>query len=389
LIKLLIVDDEKLLRKGFIHMTNWEQHGFCIVGEAGDGEEALNLIESKTPDIVVTDIRMPGMDGIALIRSMQHRCKHIPVIVLSSYSDFPYVKESLQLGATDYILKASMTYEEVLSSLNKAALKLVDAQKPAGVLNQSRTVDDEGAALFYSQVPQRKESQKYIGLEAPPLSGLVWQWKDIRSFLEQGALDALSGQILELIMNMIDKGNVPEPYSLKKSLVELGYLIIHKLDESGWNPIDLQEQKMAHFRRIESASTLEEAFQSLQELLMMIGDFASRSGLANQHYSSTTKAVISYVQHNYQDPMLTLSDVANRFHLNKSYLSQMFKQQTGINFQAFVTSIRIDKAKELLKQGEQVSEVCVAVGVDNISYFSQMFKKWTGLSPSEFAREKG
>lgn len=133
--KILIVDDESLLKQGFIHMTNWLEHDFQVIGEASNGVAALEQIEKNTPDIVVTDIRMPVMDGIELTRIIKERYPDIQVIILSSYNDFDYVKETLKLGVLDYILKPKMKFEELLYVLEKAKTKKIENK--SGILTPS------------------------------------------------------------------------------------------------------------------------------------------------------------------------------------------------------------------------------------------------------------
>ena len=122
--KVLIVDDEKIVRQGFIHMDNWQEKGFIIIGEASNGTEALKIIEDSKPDIVVSDIRMPVMDGIELTGIIKKRYPYMEVIIISSYNDFDYVKETLKLGAMDYLLKAKMEIKDLLEIMNKAKLRI-------------------------------------------------------------------------------------------------------------------------------------------------------------------------------------------------------------------------------------------------------------------------
>jgi YesN/AraC family two-component response regulator len=395
LIKLLIVDDEKLLRKGFIHMTDWQGHGYHIIGEAANGEEAMSLIDALRPDIVVTDIKMPGMDGVELIRAIKSSSPQIEVIVLSSYSDFPYVKESLQLGAADYILKASMSFEEVLNALEKVTGKLIRNNKHDGqslrgqglqpskeLTNQPNPTDIFYETVFSSDT-DILPSEEIVNL--PAIGN--WNWKEVRPYIEGGELMMFYNIIVNSIFKQIQQGYPPEPYHLQKSLVELIYLIIHKLDEAGWDPVELQQNKIAYFRRIESAISFNECRNAFKEALMAIQGYISASGYSINNYSPTIKAIINFLHQKYSDPEISLGEVAQRFHLNKSYLSQLFKQQVGVNFQSYLTRIRITKAKKLLALNEPVNEVCLAVGIDNVSYFSQLFKRWTGSSPSEYARE--
>lgn len=120
LCKILIVDDEILIRQGIKHYMNWEQEGFTIVGEAANGQEALEMIETCRPDIVITDIVMPVMDGKELTKVIKTRYPEIEVVVLSSFGEFEYVRNTFQSGVADYMLKPRLEPKELLNVLNRA-----------------------------------------------------------------------------------------------------------------------------------------------------------------------------------------------------------------------------------------------------------------------------
>ena len=122
--KILIVEDEFLLRQGIKNLVHWEQEGFQVVGETNNGKEALQLIESLHPHLVITDIVMPIMDGIELTGIIQERYPEIKVVVLSSYSDFEYIKSAMKNGAEDYLLKPTMNPDSLLKAVQSAAAKL-------------------------------------------------------------------------------------------------------------------------------------------------------------------------------------------------------------------------------------------------------------------------
>lgn len=103
--KLLILDDEPILRQGIVNKLKMSGLPVDIVGEAGDGMAGLELVHREAPDIVITDIRMPGMDGIAFIEQAQRMNEHLNFIVVSGYSDFEYAKRAIRLGVSDYLLK--------------------------------------------------------------------------------------------------------------------------------------------------------------------------------------------------------------------------------------------------------------------------------------------
>lgn len=126
LCKILIVDDEYLLRQGIKHLLDWEKEGFQIVGEASNGKEALALIEELNPHIVISDIVMPIMDGVDLTKIIKSRFPKIQVLILSSYSDFEYVKDTFKHGVNDYILKPTLDPQELLTLLKTTVKNIPD-----------------------------------------------------------------------------------------------------------------------------------------------------------------------------------------------------------------------------------------------------------------------
>ena len=122
--KVLIVDDELLIRQGIKHSINWEKEGFQVIGEATNGEEALDLIETLNPHIVITDMVMPIMDGEELTKAIKEDYPQIEIIILSSFGDFDYVRSTFQLGVSDYILKPQLEGADLLKALQQAAHKI-------------------------------------------------------------------------------------------------------------------------------------------------------------------------------------------------------------------------------------------------------------------------
>jgi two-component system response regulator YesN len=115
--KVVIADDEILARVGIKSLIPWAEYGFELLGECENGHVALEMVTKLRPDILITDIKMPLMDGIELLREMKANGLPTKVIVLSSYDDFYLVKEAMKLGAVDYILKLEMEADELLRIL--------------------------------------------------------------------------------------------------------------------------------------------------------------------------------------------------------------------------------------------------------------------------------
>ena len=140
--KVLIVDDEMLIRQGIINYINWEQEGYQIIGEASNGKEAMQLIEEFSPHIVITDIVMPIMDGIDLVRKAKKAFPALEIIVLSSFENFDYVRSTFQNGVADYILKPKLNGPELLRILNQVTSRIPDLQLAGGAVKSTRSTEE-------------------------------------------------------------------------------------------------------------------------------------------------------------------------------------------------------------------------------------------------------
>lgn len=142
--RIMIVDDDTMVRIGLKTVINWEENGFLLVGEAQDGQRALALAETQRPDIIITDIKMPGMDGIELIRQLRARGNPAAILVLSSYDEFDLVKKALKLGARDYLLKLNLEPEELLRGLRQ----IVEEDGKAADVPRFSMEDERSRALL-------------------------------------------------------------------------------------------------------------------------------------------------------------------------------------------------------------------------------------------------
>jgi two-component system, response regulator YesN len=125
--KLLIVDDEDIIRNGLLSIP-WEEKGFRVVNSVADGFSALEILESELIDIVITDIRMPGMNGLELAEFIQKHNIMTKVILLSGYSDFEDARNAIQSDVVEYLLKPSSP-EEILDAVDRAKSLIDDRKK--------------------------------------------------------------------------------------------------------------------------------------------------------------------------------------------------------------------------------------------------------------------
>ena len=105
MLKILVVEDEELIRKGIVLAVDWAALDCVVVGEASNGEEALAAVERLSPSLIITDLKMPRMDGIEMLRRLREAGNPVYVIILTAYDSFSYAQSALRLGAVDFLLK--------------------------------------------------------------------------------------------------------------------------------------------------------------------------------------------------------------------------------------------------------------------------------------------
>ncbi len=143
MIPVLFVDDEMIVRVALKSMVDWEKTEFEIVGAVSDGETALQYIEKYSPRIIVTDLKMPHLDGIGLAKELYERGYPGKIIILTSFGEIELAREALRYGVTDYLLKANFTDKELLEALRKAAGKLPEDRRPSPKTEQVQSEFDQ------------------------------------------------------------------------------------------------------------------------------------------------------------------------------------------------------------------------------------------------------
>ena len=237
-IRVLLVDDEIVIREGFKKLFDWEAHDCEVVGEAADGMEALTKIDALLPDLVIMDINIPIMNGLKVIQMSRIKHPDMAFVVVSGYDDFSYCREALRLQITDYILKP-VNYDEFGSCIDNLKISMFE----------------------------RRETEN--------------------------------------------------------------------IDEDG------------------------------------------------EH---TIVAIVRYMQEHLNEE-ISLNVLAEEFHLSAQYISQLFKNEIGVNFLAYLTNIRMEHAKKLLvSKNYAIAEVAEKSGYGDYRVFTKAFKKAEGVTPTQYRR---
>lgn len=150
--KVLIVDDEVLLRVGLKTTINWESAGFTVVAEAANGEQGYEQYKKHEPDVVITDIRMPKKDGLWLVEEIRKENPYIPILVLTCLDEFSYARSALKVGADDYILKSEVEDEELLSMMNGVKKKLDKQGKDKEISQSASTSKNDIRRVLFNDI---------------------------------------------------------------------------------------------------------------------------------------------------------------------------------------------------------------------------------------------
>lgn len=394
--KVLIVDDEVLVRVGLRTTIAWEENGFEVVGEAADGERALAIALEQKPDIVLTDMIMPKLSGLELIRALKEKLPKTKVIVLSCHNDFDLVREAMQMwGAVDYLFKLSMEPPEILEVLLKVQDKIIKEEQAQvaelsyqrmmrrnKILEYSRALHEQMKQNPYLHAAMRLESEKKSLLPTGDYAVLVLRLrgeKEISIDMEE----ALCRLVLEEQARSEVWGNVFS-FSTKEFCV---YWQSH--DSGGLENIVQQFKK----RCCEAEESLVGGYEivhmdniDFQEAYSRARNYAMMEAMPQNSYGRTIQQAMEYLQSHYQEN-LKLAALANHVHMNESYLSTIFKKSTGYSFTDVLNKTRIDAAKKLLATTEiSVNLISERVGFSSWSYFSRVFKKTVHMTPAEYRK---
>ncbi|WP_326071601.1 response regulator [Paenibacillus alba] len=529
-IHLLIVEDEIRLRHALVNNIPWDQHGIEVVGQAGNGTEALRLIERKKPEIVLLDLQMPEMDGLTLARKLRQTDPLLKIIVLSGHDDFAYAQEALELGVLKYLLKPAGE-EEILMTVLEAAERLKkeleqrhnqdelkekwklhlpflindfmqgwlngkfeawEIEYKSKALQLELTMDDKYAVVVVDMDPISEAEQRFSKKDTPllqfSLSSIVkeflqsercWVSTDyagcsvvvfqvpgnqevnivlqkintitekllftvhrcLRLTASAGISGAIGGgedmnklyvQAVRALQNRIVLGHdLAIPYreeqgrelalmlepNLEKALeiaLETGEgdkasemmtaiwegavaklltfgdmqehilyfasLFVRIIQKQGWSVQEVAGDDYMYFVNHRELTTKEQILLWLQRMIKAYLNYANQRRKSTSH--SIIKTILSLVE-NEIDQEMTLHAVADRLYVNSSYLSRLFKQETGKAFSTYVLERKMERAKATLQEGVRVYDAAAAVGYRDVSYFTRVFRKFWGVTPGE------
>ena len=415
----LIVDDESLARRGVKKMISSEIHHFRVVGEAANGKEGFAAALALQPDIIITDIKMPLIDGLELMALLRDAEIEAKIIVLSAYEEFEYAQSAINLGASDYLLKpvfkqrliesvlrigaiiqAERTKKQYLDKL-KQELPAIKKQFMLDLLTGSINDPDEICSkLSFLEIPLTFKNQIVLVIKIDEVELLfqklgkeqqeklrVWFVESVTwTILLQGNFKGIvfDKNLEEIIIILqIERYNEATIAAIKSSCNDLIAELKTKVDII--NTVSIGISDLSPDLRM-----LNEAYQAALiacNTKFLPGSsvtYINDDGVRGCH--SVVKAAVIYLKNNYHQD-ITVEMVARKLYVSPSHLMHLFKAELGKTFNECLIDYRIERAKELLKDKKyKIYEVCEQVGYNDTRYFSQLFKRVTGFSPSEYIK---
>lgn len=355
--KAVIIDDEIWTRKVIRSLGEWETYGIEIAGEASDGEYGLELIRQVNPDIILTDVCMPHMNGLEQIKQLREENSSVQVIFISGYDDYSYVRNAMKLGAVDYLLKPV---------------------KPEELNNQLMNCTQRLQTLENAE----KEKDFSMSFLKEEWAGGYYQLRDsLAESISSGNQEVLNLKLEEISLFLQEKmGDMPD----KGSMISIYYMLLNLLQRfilsRGYGMEDIFEGRNTTFV-FEEGCTPKEMISFISGLYLH-GVEKIQERMKGRTRLDTAK-VQKYLQENYKEG-ITLEGTAEEFFVSKEYLSKAFKAETGKGFQEYLTGLRMEKAKELiLNYKVPIKDAGEMVGYVDQSHFYKTFKKYFGMTPGE------
>ncbi len=500
--KVMIVEDEELILQGIRNILDWESLGLEVVHMAHDGVEALEMWEKEPVHIVVTDISMPEMDGLELLRKIREKEEQVRFIILTGYDEFNYAREAIRLEVENYILKPIDEEElerqlretvEKLDEMDRKKIQYIDEKTQwmhflrggaeegeyrqyAKMLGLSADCGTYYAALMKwnmdglkekkisDVIVELKQEEKLKIVHLPPDSLLmVLEGETMDETEVQDYFSELQNQVESRfnVMTFLCIGpsfqsfsQLPESYrmagKLQKYLILEGYgtCISQRqiqnrktealsMDETLFRKFILKKETEAavgymedlfinNIRGDASAGSLYQMAVKMAMLLQEIkkeyklesGNFQDITDLIetifraddiygirtafvseiteiiacmheeDSQYTPVVRQIIAEVQQNYKEDM-NLKTLAYKYHMNASYLGQIFQKEVGCSFARYLSNTKNGIAKELiLNTNMKINDIARQVGYPDTSYFYRKFKQCYGVSPASLREMK-
>lgn len=346
MLRVIIAEDNIKTAEGLARSIDFAAAGFECAGIAHNGRQALDLVHEFKPHAVITDVRMPIMDGLELTRRLKAEYPGISILILTAYDEFAYAKKALEYGVTGYLLKP------------------LDRKK---IISINR---------FLADIRNRIDN---LAITIPALlehKNLEVLYSAIQNADKKGIAEFINDSMATRNQDFLTRQRYAQSLAITLRDFAVQYLSLNRIDKSSLN------------EKIEDICTEnreDDLIQALIGFAYWICDSISRNKDFTLHH--VLGAILTYIQNNYADPGLSARQIMDKFNISQSYLCLIFKRHQGISLNSYITELRMKQALELLRDiNLPIAAVAQKSGFSDPHYFSRVFRKMNGLAPADYRR---
>lgn len=343
MIDVVIVDDDVNVRRGLSKLVNWEEMGARLVLVGKNGQEVMEYLASHRVDFIISDVKMPAMDGLELAKRVSKISPDTVIVLLSAFNEFDLVQEAMAYGVRKYILKP----------INKEKLKMLSEMV-------RDVIEDRG--------------------QEARLSELIYN-SDFRNVVKK-AFRENDTNILSSILTL-DK----HFEKAKRDLVKEYYTFIFNILAEYAKEVDeehLFEKNL--FYEFNRCITEEEYRKFLIDIYEQIVN--TNNTTKNREERVNSEDIKKYIDKHFCEYGFSTSDIVKRFKFSVSYLSAVFKKNEGVTIVDYITNKKIQRAAQLISETDlSIKYISSLVGYENIQYFSRVFKSVMNMSPTDYSNK--
>lgn len=414
--KILIVDDEMFSRTAIEDILRAEWSGIEVFSARG-AEEALGILEREEIALLMTDIKMPGMNGLELLAEVRRRGLSMEVVILSSYNEFDLVRQAMKLGTFDYLFKPAMLPPDIIEVVKKALQKQREKSSSRMAESDRKRLSRDREQFFRDLISAAgigrtwfEERAAAFGLPEPVGKNAVVVFRLIR----------YRKSMAEIFKNDVSllRSSVCNVMSEALDSVKDCQFLCNKFDEYVWIVWEAREDgRQEFYERLEALiRTAADFLSRYYGLEFSIGISRSSASLFDccQGYTEAAdngresetgifyaggpdsgslkqemRAALDYIRDHLGDKDLSLQTVADQVGISRNYFSRIFKEVMGVNFIDYVTRLRVEKARSLYMNTDmKIYEIAELVGYSDWHYLYSVYKKQLGHSMSKEKRRK-
>lgn len=341
--KLLIVEDEYYELEALETIVTKMMNDIDVVGKAMSGTDALKLVRTLHPDMVLMDINIPEINGVEVLSQIKQRYPQIKVILITAHSEFEYAHRAIKYKVDDFLLKPIRT-EQLIESLTEA---LSDLKKRT----RKRFEDKMNAVIF--AVVQKK-------------------YKKAKSSLED---------YLDFLYDYYEYDLIAIQNEISRFMAELNTV---SLDICGF---EIRSALRSNANHQQFVQAYQNRYYLKTEIMRFIDKIFDRLLNAPDRQKNDIDDILNYIDRNCQKE-ISLDQVGEYANMSSYYLSKIFKRETGVNFVAYLTERKVELAKEMLINTDvPVINIALELSYHEPNYFSKVFKRSTGLTPTEYRKK--